>query len=105
MISIQQAAQGFLSVGSAHRLEVLKALVKAGPDGLGVGQLQEKLKIPASTLAHHLRMLCDGGLIQQQKQGRSVVNRAKFDHIEELASFLLKECCSESNCDSQTNCT
>ena len=103
MISLQQAAQGFLSVGSSHRLEVLNALVRAGPDGLSVGQLKQRLEIPASTLAHHLRMLIDGGLITQQKQGRSVINRARFEYIEELANFLLQECCSESSCSAGSN--
>ena len=96
MLELEEAAQGFAAVGSEPRLDVLLSLVRAGPKGLSVGDIQEKLDLPASTLAHHLRFLAAAGLIEQEKQGRVVRNRAAFDRIEALATFLLKECCSES---------
>ena len=95
-MEIEQAAQGFAAVGSEPRLEVLLALVRAGYDGLTVGEIQERVGLPASTLAHHLRFLAAGGLIQQKKQGRSVINYAAFEHVEALAAFLLKECCTDA---------
>ncbi len=94
-MNIDQAAQGFTAAGSGPRLEVLLMLVRAGPGGLKVGELQQKLDIPASTLAHHLRFLCEGRLIEQEKQGRSVINRASFGTIQQLADYLLKECCAD----------
>ena len=72
------------------------ALVRAGPDGLAVGEIQDHLGFPASTLAHHLRFLAAGGLIEQQRAGRVVINRAAFERIEELAHFLLRECCADA---------
>ncbi|MGI9500535.1 MAG: ArsR/SmtB family transcription factor [Geminicoccaceae bacterium] len=96
MIALEEAAQGFAAVGSEPRLDVLLSLVRAGPDGLSVGEIQERLELPASTLAHHLRFLAAAGLIEQEKQGRIVRNRADFGRIESLADFLLRECCSES---------
>ena len=96
MISIQQAAEGFSAAGSSARLEVLKALVRAGDQGLSVGEIQQKLDSPASTVAHHLRTLAESGLIEQAKEGRTVVNRARFDFIAELGSYLLNECCVDS---------
>ncbi len=95
-IGIEQAAQGFAAAGSEPRLEVLLALVRAGYEGLSVGQIQERLRVPASTLAHHLRFLAAAGLIEQQKIGRTVINRARFDYIEDLAGFLVKECCADA---------
>lgn len=94
-MDIKEAAQGFAAAGSEPRLEVLIALVRAGKGGLTVGEIQARLKVPASTLAHHLRFLSAAGLIEQEKQGRAVINRASFRYIEELASFLMKECCAE----------
>lgn len=96
-MDIERAAQGFAAIGSEPRLEVLLALVKAGPDGLTVGDIQARSGMAASTLAHHLRFLASGGLISQEKQGRSVINRAEFDHLEELGAYLLRECCAESD--------
>ncbi|MEM1399649.1 MAG: helix-turn-helix domain-containing protein [Pseudomonadota bacterium] len=95
-LSIEQAAQGFAAAGSEPRLEVLLSLVRAGPTGLSVGEIQERTGMPASTLAHHLRFLAAGGLIEQEKNGRAVINRAAFEHIETLAAFLLSECCVDA---------
>ena len=95
MISTEQASRGFSAVGSEARLRVLRALVRAGPSGLCVGEIQERLDIPSSTLAHHLRSLTTGGLIEQEKCGRSVINRAIFSHVRGLADFLLEECCAD----------
>lgn len=96
ILELEEAAQGFAAVGSEPRLEVLLSLVRAGPEGLAVGEIQERVELPASTLAHHLRFLTAAGLIDQERQGRVVRNRAAFERIEALATFLLKECCSES---------
>jgi ArsR family transcriptional regulator len=96
MLDLEEAAQSFAAVGSEPRLEVLLALVRAGDDGLTVSEIQERVNLPASTLAHHLRFLAAGGLIQQQRQGRAVINRADYERVEELAGFLLRECCAEA---------
>ncbi len=95
-IDLEEAAQGFAAVGSEPRLEVLLALVRAGHDGLTVGDIQERLTIPASTLAHHLRFLTAAGVVTQEKQGRAIVNRAAYDRIQSLADYLLRECCHDS---------
>jgi DNA-binding transcriptional ArsR family regulator len=75
---------------------VLLALVRAGHDGLTVGDILERVGLPASTLAHHLKFLAAGGLIEQERHGRAVINRAAYERIEELAAFLLRECCAEA---------
>ena len=104
MLDFDQAADGFAAAGSRHRLEVLRHLVRAGPMGLPVGEIQDRTGMPASTLAHHLRHLTDSGLVSQLRQGRTVYNRANFDHIEDLASFLLRECCADLEPDQDLNC-
>lgn len=96
-ISSVEAAQGFAAIGSEPRLEVLLALVRAGPGGLNVGDIQKQLDMPASTLTHHLRFLAAAGLIEQSKQGRVIRNQAAFDRIEELAAYLLRECCADAD--------
>ena len=88
-----KAAQGFSAMGSEARLEVLQLLVKAGTDGLPVGDIQSRTGIVASTLAHHLKFLAAADLILQEKQGRSIISRANYEHLETLAGFILTECC------------
>ena len=96
MLTLEQASLGFAAAGSGPILEVLMSLVRAGPDGLTLGDVQERVGLPASTLGHHLRLLAESGVIEQEKRGRTVVNRAVFDRIEALAAFLLHECCTDS---------
>jgi len=88
-----EAAQGFSAMGSEARLKVLKVLVRAGEPGLSIGNIQERTGIAPSTLAHHLKSLTTGGVVQQNKVGRTVVNRANYEKLRELAGFILSECC------------
>lgn len=84
-------------MGSEARLSVLRCLVRAGKSGLAVGDIQKRTGIPGSTLAHHLKALVGASLIEQDKQGRTIFNRARFDHLEALAGFILEECCEEES--------
>ena len=54
MLTPEEAVQGFAAVASEPRLEVLLTLVRAGNDGLSVGEIQERVDLPASTLATKL---------------------------------------------------
>ena len=95
-MELEIASQGFAAVGSEPRLEVVLSLVRAGPEGLTIGEIQNRLDIPASTLAHHIKFLSAAGLVVQEKHGRSVINRAAYERLEALGAFLLKECCLEA---------
>lgn len=94
-MNIQEASTGFSAAGSEPRLAVLLLLVRSGPGGLPFGELQKKLNIPPSTLSHHLRHLVNGGLVNQQSLGRQVISRADFNRIQELAGYLMNECCAD----------
>lgn len=89
----ESAASAFQALGNVHRVAVLRMLVKAGDHGLNVTQLREGLDLPPSTLAHHLKMLKDAGVVRQEKAGREVVSFAEFCRLRELGSFLLEDCC------------
>lgn len=91
----ETAAQGFAAMGSEARLQVLRALVRAGEPGLSVGEIRDRTGIAPSTLAHHLKFLAAGGLVAQQRVGRSTINRACFPALRELAQFILGECCAD----------
>lgn len=96
MLTHKKAAIGFAAVGSEPRLQVLMCLVRAGQSGLTVGEIQERIGLPASTLAHHLKFLATGSLIIQDRTGRTVINRANYPQLEALAGFLLHECCADA---------
>ena len=96
-LSSEQAVRGFAACGSIPRLAVLRFLVRAGEGGLTVSQIQQRSKLPASTLAHHLRLLTESGLVEQERRGRKVINRAEFRRIESLSAYLTDECCADAH--------
>ncbi|WP_425037681.1 ArsR/SmtB family transcription factor [Primorskyibacter sp. S187A] len=91
------ASVSFAALGSEARLQVLRTLVRAGPEGLPVADIQSRTGIPASTLTHHLKFLAAAGVVTQEKIGRSIISRAAFSHLEDLAHFLLCECCADDH--------
>ena len=90
------AAQGFAAMGSEARMDVLNCLIRAGDEGLTVGEIQERTGIAPSTLAHRLKFLAGAELVRQTRQGRSVGCRADYDRLRELADYILTECCADA---------
>ena len=90
-----EAASAFSALASEARLEVLRTLVRAGPTGLTVGEIQERTNMAPSTLAHHLKFLVAGEVVEQIREGRSTLNRASFERLEAIAGFILSECCAD----------
>jgi DNA-binding transcriptional ArsR family regulator len=96
-LTVEDAAQAFAALGSEQRLGVLQCLVRAGPDGLSIGELGEKSGVTGSTLTHHLRFLTQAGLLQQAKHGRSIICAAvAYDMVENLSNYLLRHCCADA---------
>lgn len=96
-LSRAEAAAAFAALGSEVRLSILRALVRAGEAGLTVGALQERLGVAGSTLSHHLRALMQAGVLEQTREGRTLVCRARYERIRALAGFLVSECCADAD--------
>lgn len=88
------AARQLAELGNPHRLVAYRLLVKAGDSGLSVGEIQDHLEIPASTLSHHLSRLIWAGLVTQVREGRTLRCRAVFPAMRALVGFLADECCT-----------
>jgi DNA-binding transcriptional ArsR family regulator len=98
-MKIDDAASRLEALGNPTRLKIFRALVRAGHAGMPVGRLQERLKIPASTLSHHVKGLVAVGLISQVREGTTLVCHAEYDAMQGLVDFLVAECCiEESGC-------
>ncbi|MGP7886334.1 ArsR/SmtB family transcription factor, partial [Raoultella planticola] len=67
-MDLNTAANALRELGHPTRLSIYRELVRAGHEGLPVGELQKHLEIPASTLSHHLSALISAGLISQERQ-------------------------------------
>src|SRR6478735_2772491 len=87
------AARCLAELGNLTRLDIYRLLVRAGPPGLNITDIQIRLDIPASTLAFHLRGLVSAGLIAQEKIGRAVICRAQYNRVDEVIEFLREHCC------------
>lgn len=95
-LSLEVAASTFAALGSEQRLAVLRTLVRAGEDGLSIGDLGQRAGVTGSTLTHHMKILAQAGLVTQQKHGRSIICAAvAFNEVRALSQFLLKECCAD----------
>lgn len=91
------ASRKFAELGHDTRLAIFRLLVKAGPEGLAVSDIQKKLGVPGSTLSHHLSRLVNAGLMTQQRQGRVLRCEACFPALNDLVAYLMEECCAEGN--------
>ena len=89
-------ADMFAALGTEVRLQILRLLLSAHPDGMVVGDIQTELGIPASTLSHHLEKLRGEGLATVQRESTFLRYSANTQVLEELLGFLFEECCSRS---------
>lgn len=81
------------------RLAIYRHLVAAGPEGLPVGQIGGKLKMPGATLSFHLSQLQNAGLIASRRDGRRLIQTANFECMNELVAYLTENCCGGKSCD------
>ena len=100
-MEIDLAAARLEALGSTPRLAIFGLLVRAGPEGRTVGDVQRALDIPASTLSHHLQRLVQVGLVTRERDAQRLVCRAAFDAMRGLVDYLVAECCR----DSEQQCT
>ena len=75
------------------RLEVFRLLVKAGPEGLAAGEIARKLDTAANTMSAQLSVLSNAGLVQDRREGRSIIYSVDFGAVSELMIFLTEDCC------------
>ena len=89
-------ADMFSAMGTEARLRIMQLLLSAHPDGLVVGEIQEELDIPNSTLSHHLDKLKAEGLVDVQRESTFLRYTANTDALQELLQFLYAECCTRN---------
>jgi DNA-binding transcriptional ArsR family regulator len=74
------------------RLAAYRALV-GERDGVAAGALARRLGVPQNTLSSHLAILAESGLVDSERQARSIIYRASIKRLEELTLFLARDCC------------
>ena len=84
------------AMGTEPRLRIMQLLLSAHPEGLVVGDIQEELEIPSSTLSHHLDKLKNENLVQVKRESTFLRYTANTDALQELMQFLYSECCTRN---------
>lgn len=96
MTEASRYASRFAALGHEVRLEIMRRLLAAHPQGMVAGEIQLELNIPASTLSHHLDALHRERLIEQRREGRFLRYLADAEGLCEILEFLYAECCTRN---------
>lgn len=99
-------AKGFKALGHSLRLRLLEHIYERSRVGTLIDgtrywvqseerssrrELADKFNVPASTLAHHLRLLADSGILRVRRQKSSVMLGIHEDVLTQLGRFLITE--------------
>ena len=84
------------ALAQEHRLALFRLLVQAGKDGMPAGALAAALGVPNSSLSFHLAHLTRAGLIEQRREGRSLIYSADYQAMDRLVGYLMENCCGGS---------
>lgn len=98
-LNTAQAMESFAAMAQETRLNALRLLVQAGKEGLCAGDLSRSLDVAHNNLSFHLSQLLEANLVTVEKQGRKMIYRAQFQHLNALIAFLTAECCQGATCD------
>ncbi len=93
---IARYADMFSAMGTEARLRIMQLLLSAHPEGMVVGEIQEGLDIPNSTLSHHLDKLRNEGLVQVRRESTFLRYTANTGALQEILQFLYSECCTRN---------
>jgi DNA-binding transcriptional ArsR family regulator len=93
---VTRYADMFSAMGTEARLRIMQLLLTAHPEGMVVGEIQEEVEIPNSTLSHHLDKLRNEGLVEVSREGTFLRYTANTEALQELLQFLYAECCTRN---------
>lgn len=93
---VTKYADMFSAMGTEARLRIMQLLLSAHPEGLVVGEIQEELDIPNSTLSHHLDKLKNEDLVKVRRESTFLRYTANMEALQELLQFLYAECCTRN---------
>ena len=93
-----EAVRALGALAQGARLQIFRALVVAGQGGLTPSRLSETLGVPGTALSFHLKELLGAGLVTQERNGRNLIYRTEFVHMNRLLAYLTEHCCQGEAC-------
>lgn len=97
-IDHQSAVAALSALSHEHRLAIYRLLIKKAPDGMAAGEIASAIGLPNSSLSFHLNNLSGADLVSSERQGRSIIYRAKPGMMGSLIDFLTDDCCGGKSC-------
>jgi DNA-binding transcriptional ArsR family regulator len=95
----QTVVRSLAALAQPVRLQVFRALVVAGREGLTPGTMAEALGVAQNSLSFHLKELAHAGLVTQERASRHIIYRAAFEQMNALLGYLTENCCRGSACE------
>lgn len=80
------------------RLQLFRALVVAGEQGMTPGTMAQGMGISPSSLSFHLKELTHAGLVTQERASRNLIYRAAYGQMNSLLGYLTQNCCQGAEC-------
>lgn len=96
------AVKSLAALAQPVRLQVFRALVVAGPEGMTPGALIGAIAVPGTSLSFHLKELLHSGMVTQERNGRHLIYRAAFGRMSALIGYLTENCCEGEPCAAST---
>ncbi len=98
-MEINNALTALAALSQETRLQAFRMLVQAGPEGLSVGRIAEKLGTEANgRLSFHLKELVHAGLVTATQSGRFIFYSANYPVMNDLLAYLTEHCCAGEPC-------
>ena len=97
-MNTELALDALRALSQEYRLGSFRQLIQAGPAGLTVGELRDRIGIPPATLSAHLNVLRSAGLVNDVREGRVIRVRADFTRMNALLAYLTENCCQGEAC-------
>jgi len=90
---MDRAVLALSALAHEGRLSAFRMLVQAGREGIAAGDIARRLDVPPNTLSANLNILSNAGLIENRREGRSLIYTARYAHMTDLLEFLMQDCC------------
>ncbi len=81
----------FATLGHPGRLAVFRLLMRFAPQGVRPTEISQALDLKANTLSHHLSDLEAAGLIEAERQGRSLFYSVRLEQVADLVGYLVND--------------
>ena len=75
----------FRALGDARRIQILDMLMEKE---MNAGEILERVDVVQSTLSHHMKSLCDSGLVASRRDGKWTYYAVQSGTVREAAKFL-----------------